>query len=81
MRCAHCDAEFTPKNSRRRFCASKCRSAAWQANRKDALARIEENLEHALAQVQAVRERRTRPGPMPTGGRSGSWAKHQSADE
>ncbi len=33
------------------------------------------------AQVRAIRERRTRPGPMPTGGRSGSWSKHQSADE
>ena len=35
MRCAHCDAEFTPKNSRGRFCSAKCRSAAWQAKREE----------------------------------------------
>jgi hypothetical protein len=35
MLCAHCDAEFTPKNVRRRFCSAKCRAAAWQANRTE----------------------------------------------
>ena len=51
--------------------------AKWQ----DARARQEENLAHALAQVQAIRERRPRSGAMPTGGRSGSWSRHQTADE
>ncbi len=64
-----------------RFCSSKCRAAAWQAKREYALARLEENLSHALAQVQAIRERRTRPGAMPTEARSGSWSKHQTAGE
>lgn len=52
-----------------------------EAKRKDARARLAENLAHALAEVQAIRERRTRPGAMPTEGRSGSWSKRQSADE
>ncbi len=81
MRCEHCEADFTPKNIRGRFCSAKCRKAAWQANREHTLARLEENLTHALAQFQAIRERRTRPGAMPTEGRSGSWSRHQSADE
>jgi len=34
-RCAHCEADFTPKNIRGRFCSSKCRAAAWQAARKN----------------------------------------------
>jgi hypothetical protein len=33
MRCAHCGADFTPKNSRGRFCSTRCRCAAWQAER------------------------------------------------
>ncbi len=34
-RCAHCEADFTPKNRRRRFCSGRCRAAAWQAARKN----------------------------------------------
>jgi hypothetical protein len=34
--------------------------------------RLEENQAHALAQVQAICERKTRPGPRPTKGGSGS---------
>ncbi len=79
MRCAYCDTEFAPKTTRRRFCSDKCRAAAWQANREHTLARQEENLSHALAQLQAIRERRTRP--MPTGRGRGLWSKHESADE
>ncbi len=32
MRCAYppCGKDFTPKNSRGRFCSDKCRSAAWE---------------------------------------------------
>jgi hypothetical protein len=82
MRCQHCDTNFEARTVRRRFCSDKCRKAAWQAKRAHTLARLQENLSHALAQVQAIRERRTRPGgPMPTGGRSGSWSRPQSADE
>jgi hypothetical protein len=81
MRCEHCDADFQGKTMRRRFCSAKCRKAAWQTNREHTLARLEENLSHALVQVQSIREGRTRPGAMSTGGRSGSWSKHQSADE
>ena len=81
MRCAHCEAEFTPKNVRGRFCSDKCCTAAWQANREHTLARLEESLTHALAQVQAIRERRSKPGPVPTEGRSVSWSRNQSADE
>ncbi len=81
MRCAYCDQNFEAKTVRRRFCSNRCRSAAWQASRERNLARLEENLAHALAQVQAIRERRTSPGVMPTEGRSGSWSRHQSADE
>jgi hypothetical protein len=33
VRCAHCDGEFTPKTTRRRFCSSRCRSAAWEQQR------------------------------------------------
>ncbi len=81
MRCQHCDANFDAKTVRRQFCSAKCRKAAWQANREHTLARLEENLTHALAQLQAIRERRTGPGSMPTGGRNGSWSRHRSADE
>jgi hypothetical protein len=80
MRC-WCGQEFEAKIVRRQFCSDKCRKAAWQANREYTLARLKENLTHALAQVQAIRERRTRPCAMPTGERSGSWSKHQSAGE
>ncbi len=80
MRCA-CGHEFEAKTVRRQFCTDSCRKAAWQRKREDTLARLEENLTLALSQIQAIRERRTRPGAMPTGGRSGSWSKHQSADE
>ena len=33
MRCENCEAEFTPKTVRGRFCSARCRAAAWQANR------------------------------------------------
>ncbi len=64
---------------RRQFCTDSCRKAAWQRKREDTLARLEENLTLALSQIQAIRERRTRP--MPTGRGRGLWSKHQSADE
>jgi hypothetical protein len=52
-----------------------------EANRKRTLAGLEENLTHALAQVQAIRQRRTTPGTKPKKGRGGSWSKHQTAGE
>ena len=76
MRCTYCEQEFEAKTVRRRFCSNKCRAAAWQANREHALARLEESLTHAPAQVQTIREGRPRPGPMPTGERKGSWSRH-----
>jgi len=35
MRCEHCEADFTPKNSRGRFCSAKCRKAAWTQRREE----------------------------------------------
>ncbi len=55
MRCEHCEADFTPKNIRGRFCSAKCRKAAWQRQRKGILALVEEQLTRALAQVRAPR--------------------------
>ena len=55
VRCAYCDAEFMPKNQRRRFCSDKCRCASWQETRKARLARLEDRLSVALAEVQALR--------------------------
>ena len=55
MLCAHCDAEFIPKNSRRRFCSAKCRAAAWQRKRGDDLALVEEQLARVLTRVRALR--------------------------
>ena len=55
MRCEHCEADFTPKNSRGRFCSARCRKAAWQRHRQDALASVEEQLTRALARVRALR--------------------------
>ncbi len=40
MQCAHCETDFTPKHSRRRFCSPKCRAAAWQAARKSRDSRV-----------------------------------------
>jgi predicted nucleic acid-binding Zn ribbon protein len=78
MRCV-CGHEFEAKTVRRQFCSDKCRKASRQAKRAHTLARLEENLTHALA--QAIRERTPRPGPVPAEGRSGSWSRHQTADE
>ena len=61
MRCAYCDAEFTPKNQRRRFCSEKYRCASWQEKRRGGLARLEDRLSVALAEVQAC------GGPMFSG--------------
>ncbi len=58
MRCAYHEADFEPKTSRRRFRSDKCQHLARQANRAYGLGRLKENLAHALAQVQAIRERR-----------------------
>jgi predicted nucleic acid-binding Zn ribbon protein len=55
MWCAHCEAEFEPKNARGRFCSDRCRAAAWQRQRKDALALVEDQLTRALVHVRALR--------------------------
>ena len=38
--CAHCQAAFPQKTSRRRFCSDKCRKAAWTAKREAREARL-----------------------------------------
>lgn len=55
MRCAHCEAEFTPKNIRGRFCAGKCRAASWQRQRGDELAIVEEQLARVRTRLRALR--------------------------
>jgi len=55
MRCEHCEADFSPKNSRGRFRSAKCRKAAWQRKPVDALATVEDQLTRALTRVQALR--------------------------
>jgi len=35
MRCAHCEAEFTPKRTTGKYCSTRCRCAAWQEERDD----------------------------------------------
>jgi ribosomal protein L24E len=52
MRCARCDREFAPKNSRGRFCSSKCRSAARQGRRDADLALALEGLSRAAARLE-----------------------------
>ncbi|MFI5341961.1 MAG: hypothetical protein ACHQ7N_19255 [Candidatus Methylomirabilales bacterium] len=54
MRCEHCEADFTPKTSRRRFCSAKCRKAAWQRKREDRESRIRE-LVKVLAREAGLR--------------------------
>ena len=51
MRCEHCQTDFRPKNSRRRFCSARCRKAAWQRKREDDLAVVEDQLARALTGV------------------------------
>ena len=55
MLCGYCDKEFTPKNSRRRFCSDRCRSADWHRKRGDDLALVEEQLSRALTRVRVPR--------------------------
>lgn len=55
MRCAHCDAEFTPKRTTGRFCSAKCRAAAWQRKREAELTTLEEQLTRAVTRVRALR--------------------------
>ncbi len=42
MRCEHCEADFSPKNVRGRFCSAKCRKAAWQRKWEDRETRMRE---------------------------------------
>jgi len=48
MRCEHCEADFSPKTIRGRFCSAKCRKAAWQRKREDREARLRKRVK-ALA--------------------------------
>jgi predicted nucleic acid-binding Zn ribbon protein len=53
--CDRCNAPLPESTRRRRFCSDKCRAAAWQVTRKERLARLEDRLSVALAEVQALR--------------------------
>jgi hypothetical protein len=55
MRCAHCEAEFTPKNVRGRFCSGKCRAAAWQRQRHADLAHLEDQAARLVTGLRALR--------------------------
>jgi hypothetical protein len=55
--CAHCQAEFSAKNVRARFCSSKCRAAAWQAQRRRELSLALEELGRAAGRLQRLQER------------------------
>ena len=59
MRCGICGGEFEAKNSRAKFCSSRCQAAAWQGQRKDDLALVEEQLTRALIRVRALRGSKT----------------------
>ena len=52
--CAHCQAEFPQKTSRRRFCSDRCRKAAWTAGREIDLALVHEALSRAMARVERL---------------------------
>ena len=53
--CAHCQAAFPQKTSRRKFCSDRCRKAAWTANRQQELALVEDSLTRTLARVRRLR--------------------------
>ena len=53
MRCQHCGGEFEAKNTRGRFCSSKCRAAAWRDREQRAKA---SKLAEARAYLQTATE-------------------------
>lgn len=57
MRCAFCERDFTPKRTTGKYCSTKCRCAAWQANREHALDRLAEQAERVAAGLRALRDR------------------------
>jgi hypothetical protein len=62
VRCAQCDGEFTPKNSRRRFCSAKCRKAAWTDRREQELALVLESLTRATEHLRGIHRPKGAPG-------------------
>jgi len=60
MRCTYCGAELAAKTTRRRFCSSKCRAAAWQRARVTMPA-VEAKVirAHLTAALEAVDEAKT----------------------
>ncbi len=52
--CAHCGTNFSPKNSRGRFCCGKCRAAAWKKQRDKRESRMRE-LVKVLAREAGLR--------------------------
>ncbi len=60
MRCQFCEAEFTPKNIRRRFCSSRCRKAEWQRVRDRELSQALEALDRLTVRLQRLQRPRAR---------------------
>ena len=60
MRCAHCDAEFTPKRTIGIYCSTKCRCAAWQQGRQTKLAGLEAQAERLLTGLRDLAKTRSR---------------------
>jgi len=72
MRCAYCEAEFTPKRTTGKYCSAKCRAAAWQANREHELSSVTKGVEqilHRLQELQRQRDNRWAPSETLRGGR------------
>jgi len=67
LACAHCDAEFTPKNLRARFCSDRCRAAAWQAQRRRELSLALEALDQAKRRLERICGREGQPCKKGTG--------------
>jgi hypothetical protein len=57
MLCAHCDLEFAPRNIRRRFCSSRCRSAAWQEARDKEIRGVLDDLARVTRRVETLRRK------------------------
>ncbi len=61
MRCQYCEAEFTPKNIRRRFCSSRCRKAEWQRVRDRELSQALEALDRLTGRLRRLQRQKTQP--------------------
>ncbi len=60
MRCAHCEADFTPKTIRRRFCSDRCRKAAWTGAKAEDLVRALEDVDRLRRRLERFQRRRSK---------------------